>query len=414
MLIIVHVISYEIVLITSIMDLGDICLKVKGGEVMILADFLVEQWLNPMDSKAEHNLGTSCVRAMTMDELFRVTNQDEDAFLEEMRTMSLHYHHGDSTGSPRIKKAVAGIYPRSNVSPDHVMMVHGGTGANDIVIMGLLEKGDNIVVVKPTYQQHYDIPKSIGIETRIVQLKEEDDYLLNMDTLRKTVDKNTKLIALSNPNNPTGATLYEEDLRELVEIAKSVDAYILCDEIYRGLDETYMPSILDYGYDKAISVSSMSKMFSMAGTRIGWIVTRDEAAYRNFENRRSYNTICCGIVDEVISSIALENYEKVWERARNILLPNKEIVYNWVKTQPHLSLRGDAKGTTCLVRYDYNISSTELAVDAMEKAKILVCHGACFDEEPAFRIGYGGYTDQDKLRASLDAFSSYLKTLENR
>lgn len=379
---------------------------------MILADFLVEQWLNPMDSKAEHNFGTSCVKAMTMDELFRVTGQDEEAFLKEMSTMSLHYHHGDSTGSPRIKQAVAGIYPKAGVSPEHVMMVHGGTGANDIVIMGLLEAGDNIVVVKPTYQQHYDIPKSMGVETRIVQLQEEDDYLLNMETLRKTVDKNTKLIALSNPNNPTGATLYEDGLQELIDIAKSVDAYILCDEIYRGMDETYMPSILDFGYDKAISVSSMSKMFSMAGTRIGWIVTKDAYAYRNFENRRSYNTICCGIIDEIVASVALENYEKVWARARGILAPNKKIVCDWVKTQPHLRLRGDAKGTTCLLRYDYDMTSTEMALDAMDKAKILLCHGACFDEEPAFRLGYGGFTDTEQLKTSLKALDAYLKTLE--
>lgn len=379
---------------------------------MILADFLVEQWLNPMDSKAKHNLGTSCVKAMTMDELFRVTGQDEEAFLKDMATMSLHYHHGDSTGSPRVKKAVAGTYPKANIGPEHVMMVHGGTGANDIVTMGLLEHGDNVVVVKPTYQQHYDIPLSMGIETRIVQLKEDEDYVLNMDVLRATVDENTKLISLSNPNNPTGATLYEDGLRELIDIAKSVDAYILCDEIYRGMDETYMPSILDFGYDKAISVSSMSKMFSMAGTRIGWIATKDEYAYRNFENRRSYNTICCGIIDEIVASVALENYEKVWARARGILAPNKKIVQDWVKTQPHLSLRGDAKGTTCLVRYDYDIDSTALAVDAMEKAKILVCHGACFDEPNAFRLGYGGYTDPEKLKESLDALAEYLKTLE--
>lgn len=379
---------------------------------MILADFLVEQWLNPMDSKAEHNFGTSCVKAITMDELFRVTGQDEEAFLKDFSTMSLHYHHGDSTGSPRVKKAVAGLYPKANVGPEHVMMVHGGTGANDIVIMGLLEKGDNTVVVKPTYQQHYDIPLSMGIETRIVQLKEEEDYILNMDALRAAVDENTKLIALSNPNNPTGATLYEKELQELIDIAKSVDAYILCDEIYRGMDETYMPSIMDFGYDKAISVSSMSKMFSMAGTRIGWIVTKDEYAYRNFENRRSYNTICCGIIDEIVASIALENYEKMWARARAILEPNKKMVYEWVKTQPHLRLRGDAKGTTCLIRYDYDISSTDMALDAMDKAKILLCHGACFDEEPAFRLGYGGFTDLDKLQNSLNALDAYLKTLE--
>ncbi|MDD2295381.1 MAG: aminotransferase class I/II-fold pyridoxal phosphate-dependent enzyme [Eubacteriales bacterium] len=379
---------------------------------MELKDFLIEQWLNPMDSKAKHNLGSSCVKAMTMDELFRVTGQDEEAFLKEMSTMSLHYHHGDSTGSPRVKKAVCGLYPKGNVKPEHVMMVHGGTGANDIVICGLMEHGDNIVVVKPTYQQQYDIPKSLGMETRELMLKEEEDYILNMDDLREMVDKNTKLIALSNPNNPTGQTLYDKELKELVEIAKSVDAYILCDEIYRGMDEEYMPSIMDYGYDKCISISSMSKMFSMAGTRIGWIVAKDEYAYRNFENRRSYNTICCGIMDENVASVALENYEKVWARARSILVPNKKIVYDWINAHPHLHVRGDAKGTTCLVRYDYDIESTALAVDAMETAQILFCHGACFEMPGYIRIGYGAFGDPQKLREALAALGEYLKKYE--
>lgn len=194
---------------------------------MKLAWFGVEEWLNPMDSLAKINLGSSCVKAFTMDELFKVTGQDEQEFLKDMETMSLHYHHGDATGSPRVKAAVAGIYPKGDVTPDDVMMVHGGTGANDIVIMGLLEPGDNHVVVKPSYQQHYDISKSIGIETRIVQLKEEEDYKLDFDALRAACDENTKLITLTNPNNPIGITLYEDGLAKIVEIAKEFDAYIL-------------------------------------------------------------------------------------------------------------------------------------------------------------------------------------------
>mgnify|MGYP001024698095 CR=1 FL=1 len=100
---------------------------------MKLAWFGVEEWLNPMDSLARINLGSSCVSALRMDELFDLTGEDLDAFLNEMRTMSLHYHHGDATGSPRIKAAVAGIYPKGNVKPEEVMITHGGTGANDLV-----------------------------------------------------------------------------------------------------------------------------------------------------------------------------------------------------------------------------------------------------------------------------------------
>ena len=380
---------------------------------MKLAWFGVEEWLNPMDSLAKINLGSSCVKAFTMDELFKVTGQDEQEFLKDMETMSLHYHHGDATGSPRVKAAVAGIYPKSDVTPDHVMMVHGGTGANDIVIMGLLEPGDNHVVIKPSYQQHYDISKSIGIETRIVQLKEEEDYKLDFDALRAACDKNTKLITLTNPNNPIGITLYEDGLAKIVEIAKEFDAYILCDEMYRGMDETYMPSIMDFGYDKAISVSSLSKRFSMAGTRIGWIICKDKEVYEEFKTRRSYNTICCGIIDEVVASVALENYEKVWARARGILAPNKKIVEDWVKTQPHLSLKGDPKGTTCLIKYDYDVDSETLAKDAMEDPrKILFVPGDYFDMPGTIRVGYGAFGDTETLKAGLEAFGEYLKKWE--
>lgn len=379
---------------------------------MKLAYFGVEHWLNPMDSKAKYNFGSSCVKALTMDELFRVTGQDEKEFLKFVETMSLHYHHGDSTGSPRVKEAVCGLYPNGNVTPDQVIMTIGGTGANDMVIMTILEKGDNCVVVKPSYQQHYDIPKGMGIETRIVQLKAEDEYMLNPEDLRAQCDADTKMIILTNPNNPTGATLNKEQLQKVVDIAKEFDAWILCDEVYRGLDENLLTSIVDFGYDKAISLSSVSKMFSMAGTRIGWVICKDPDMYFEMVNRRSYNTICCGIFDEVVASIAMENYKKVWERSRSILLPNKKMVYDWAAAEPHVAIHGDAMGTTCLVSYDYDMDSTSMAIDMMEKDRILVTHGACFDMENTFRLGYGAFTDRNWLEEGLEHLSAYLKTLE--
>lgn len=183
---------------------------------MKLAWFGVEEWLNPMDSLAKYNLGSSCVSAMNMQELFDVTGQDLDEFLENMRTFSLHYHHGDATGSPRVKAAVAGLYPKANLKPEEIMMVIGGTGANDLVISAVLEHGDNCVVVKPSYQQHYDIPKGLGIDTRIVQLKAEEGYVLNVDEIDKLCDEKTKLIILTNPNNPIGITLDGDELQKKI------------------------------------------------------------------------------------------------------------------------------------------------------------------------------------------------------
>lgn len=379
---------------------------------MKLAWFGVEEWLNPMDSLAKYNLGSSCVSAFNMRELFECTGQDLDKFLEDMREFSLHYHHGDATGSPRVKKAVTGIYPKAGLTPEDVMMVIGGTGANDLTIFSILEHGDNCVVIKPSYQQHYDIPKGMGIETRIVQLKAEDNYVLNLDDVEAACDENTKLIILTNPNNPIGITLYDEELKRLVDIAKKYDSWILCDEMYRGLNENYMPSILDYGYKKAVSVCSLSKMFSMAGTRIGWIICRDREMYEVIKTRRSYNTICCGIFDELVGSIALENYEKVWARARSILLPNREIVKEWVSRQPHLKMLAEPMGTTCLIDYDYDVDSETMAKEAMEADKILFVPGDYFDMPKTIRVGYGAFRNPEDLKASLAAFEKFLKRYE--
>ena len=379
---------------------------------MKLPWFGVEEWLNPMDSLAKINFGSSCVSALAMDELFETTGQDLDAFLEEMRTFSLHYHHGEATGSPRVKAAVIGIYPKGNVKPEEVIMTIGATGANSLAIESVLEHGDNCVCIKPSYQQHYDIPKGMGVETRIVQLKAEDEYKLNFDELDAACDNNTKMIILTNPNNPIGTTLYEEGLQKIVDIAKKYDAWILCDEIYHGLDENYMPSILDFGYNKAMAVSSLSKMYSMAGTRIGWLVCRDEEMHEVIKTRRSYNTICCGIFDELLAAIALENYEKLWERARKILIPNRKILEEWVAKQTHLKMIAQPNGTTSLIDYDYDVNSEVLAKDAMETEKILFVPGDYFDMPNTIRIGYGAFRDQEELKVGLDAFEKYLKKWE--
>ena len=118
----------------------------------------------------------------------------------------------------------------------------------------------------PAYQQMYSIPEAIGADVRLMHLRQENGYLPDLAELRSLVDVNTKLICVNNPNNPTGALMSGALLRQIVEIAKSVDAYVLCDEVYRNLTQVngWCESIVDL-YDKGISVSSMSKVFSLAG-----------------------------------------------------------------------------------------------------------------------------------------------------
>ena len=209
---------------------------------MKLDEFVLENWLNPAANSPKNKvyLGGSCVLPMTVEELFELTGENLDSFLEDLKKMNLGY--GFFAGTPRLREAVAKLY--KGVTAEDVILVHGGTGANNTVVYTLIEPSDNVISIMPNYQQYYSIPRSIGAEVREIDLKPEDGYKLNLSEVRKAIDSNTKAIMLTNPNNPTGSLLEPEEMQELVEIAKSVDAWIVCDEMYRGLKKEYMLSLI--------------------------------------------------------------------------------------------------------------------------------------------------------------------------
>lgn len=164
-----------------------------------------------------------------------------------------------------------------------------------------------------------------------MNLRQENGYLPDLDELRTLVTPDTKMICINNPNNPTGALMSRELLEQIIEIARSADAYILCDEVYRHLTQTdeWCESIVDL-YEKGISVSSMSKVFSLAGLRMGWIATHDQAALKAFLSHRDYNLISCGIFDDAIAAVALRHSDKMLDRNRQIVRENLAILDTWI------------------------------------------------------------------------------------
>ncbi|HWQ58787.1 MAG TPA: aminotransferase class I/II-fold pyridoxal phosphate-dependent enzyme [Clostridia bacterium] len=375
---------------------------------MKIDTFKLEYWLNPRDPLCKYNLGASCVKALRLEELISLTGGDPADFLTELGGMSLHYGH--FYGSERLLRAIAGLY--ENAGPEHVLTTHGGTGANNLAINAIVEPGDDVVAIVPSYQQHYAIPASLGANVKLLHLDYRDDYTLDLDRLKTLVWNKTKLIALSNPNNPTGKYFGRETLEALAAIARRAGAYVLCDEIYRGLDDAYMPSMLDV-YEKAVVTSSMSKVFSMAGTRVGWIITKDETVRAIMENRRSYDTVCDGPIDELIAAIALEHHEAVLARSRGIVRKSRALLDEWLKTQPALHCSQTSHSATALVHYDYDIDAERLCEDIYEKLGVLLCHGGCFDEEKCFRLGYG-FGDPGKFAEGLALLGQYFRELEAR
>lgn len=373
---------------------------------MNIKPFAVEEWMNEYEVGALYNIAETCVDSVSLDELFELTGENKEDFLKDFCAQRLTY--GDIWGSEALRSGISKLY--HTIKADEVVLTHGAAGANHHVFCSLISAGDRVVSIMPTYQQLYSIPEAIGADVAIMHLKQENDYLPDLNELKSLVTPETKMICINNPNNPTGALMSKELLGSIVEIARGVGAYILCDKVYRHLtqEDKWCESIVDL-YEKGISVSSMSKVFSLAGLRMGWIATHDEAARKAFLSHRDYNLISCGMFDDAIASIALRHSDVMLKRNQRIVRENLAILDDWIKENPHFFYTKPKAGTTALVYYDFDIPSYEFCKRMYHEAGAFVTPGDCFEQPHSMRVGYA--CDVNTLRDGLAAVTKFAATL---
>lgn len=375
---------------------------------MHIEPFGVEIWMNEWETKCELNLAETCVESLTIGELLALTGQN-DSDLSALLSMKMTY--GAIEGSERLRRAIAALYDRQ--SPDNVITTHGTIGANMLVHKTLVEPGDRVVAVVPTYQQHYSIPASIGADVHCLYLRQEDGFLPDLEQLRQMVTPGTKLIALNNPNNPTGALMDRALLEQIVEIARAAGAWILCDEVYRGTDQEgsgMTVSIADL-YEKGISTAGMSKAFSLAGLRLGWIAGPRELI-EAVSIHRDYDTISVGMIDDHFAALALEHQDKVLARSQAITRGNLQVLQDWVAREPLISWVKPRSGTTALLKYDLEMSSREFCLAVLHETGVMFTPGSALNMEGYIRIGYAN--TPSILREGLNRVSGFLSQVRQR
>ncbi|PWE54334.1 aminotransferase [Metarhizobium album] len=370
---------------------------------MKIRDFGVEIWMNRYETTCEWNLAETCVESLTVEDLLDMAGKT-DTILSELLPLKLTY--GAIEGSERLRNLVAGLYERQAM--ENVVITHGAIGANALVHETLVEPGDRVISVLPTYQQHYSIPESFGADVQILKLTEKTGFLPDLDALKRLATPGTKLIAINNPNNPTGSLMDKAYLEAIVEIARACGAWVLCDEVYRGMDQDgdgMTASIADL-YEKGISTGSMSKTYSLAGLRLGWIVAPVEIL-RAVSIHRDYNTISVGMLDDHFASIALENRDKILARSHAISRTNLAILSEWVDGEPLISWIKPKSGTTALLKYDLPMSSEAFCIGLLERTGVMLTPGSAMDMEGYLRIGYTN--GEPILREGLKRISQFLK-----
>ncbi|MGB3277751.1 MAG: aminotransferase [Pseudorhodobacter sp.] len=369
---------------------------------MRIDEFGVEIWMNAYENDCKFNLAETCVESLTLAELLEICGKS-DSFLADILPMKLTY--GAIEGSDRLRDAIGAMYERQ--TRQNILVTHGTIGANALVHETLVEPGDRVISVLPTYQQHYAIPKSYGADVQILPLHVQNGFLPDLAELERLATPGTKLIAINNPNNPTGALMDAAFLQRVAEIARGVGAYVLCDEVYRGTDQQgsgFTTSIADI-YEKGISTAGMSKAFSLAGLRLGWIAGPQELIHA-VTIHRDYNTISVGMINDYLAALALENRDKIIARSQRITRENLAILDAWVAQEPLITYLKPASGTTALLRYHLDMPSRDFCVKLLEETGVMLTPGSAMEMEGWLRIGYAN--SAQVLRDGLALLSGFL------
>jgi len=347
---------------------------------MKIEPFGVELWMNEFETKCDYNLAETCVESITVAELLEFSGQNADSIKD---LLSLKLTYGAIEGSDRLRQAIASLYSKQSIA-------------------------NKVIAVVPSYQQHYSIPASIGADVQHLKLRPENRFLPDLDQLKELATPDTKLIALTNPNNPTGSLIDREMLEEIVSIARAADAWLLCDEVYRGIDQDgsgTTASIADI-YEKGISTASTSKVFSLAGLRLGWLAAPKEVIEAVMIHR-DYNTISVGMINDHLACLALESHNKILKRSRNITRSNLSILADWVDSQQTINWVKPSSGTTCLLEYGLDIPSRELCVELLQQTGVMLTPGSAMNMEGYVRIGFAN--DTTILNKGLSLISEFLE-----
>jgi aspartate/methionine/tyrosine aminotransferase len=338
------------------------------------------------ENQVEYNLSESGVRPLRLQDLLE--GEDPARFLSQ----ALKYP--ESNGSPELRERIAQFH---GASAEQVLVTNGGAEANYTALWGLLEKGHRTAVMLPNYLQTWGLARAYGSAAEAFHLAERQEngrmrWALDLEGLKRAVTSKTRLIVVTNPNNPTGAVLTESEMDEIVRAARRVNAWLLADEIYRGaeVDGTISPTFWGR-YDKLLLSSGLSKAFGLPGLRIGWVVGPAKTIAKLCQYR-DYTTLTPTYLSDRLARIVMQpgRREAILERTRNIIRDHLPRLECWIHSHDDVfSYIPPQAGAIAFFRYKLPIVSSALFDKLRIEQSVLITPGDHFGVGKYIRVGYG-------------------------
>ena len=369
---------------------------------MQFQNFELEYFQSQFERTVEYNLADSSVKCLSTREWLN----DEE--VEQLLNTGLFYPEVNGTGL--LRERIAALYHGASAS--NVLVTVGAAQANCMVVSTLLEPGDEVIVISPGYRQVWGLAKNLGCNVKELQLLPEENWRLNLDRLAAMATDKTRLIAIVNPNNPTGTVLTPDEMKQVVEICARTGAWLHADEVYRGTEFNGVETPSFWGqYDKLICTNSLSKACGLSGLRIGWAVASPQMI-EELWRRHEYAVIAAAGPSMTLAEIALQPAKRAMllQRQRELSRKGHASLERWIAQQEgRFSLHKPAATSIAFVRYHFDMPSVELADQIRKKASVLVAPGAYLGTEHHLRITVG--YDGEKVETALERINTAIAEL---
>jgi aspartate/methionine/tyrosine aminotransferase len=358
--------------------------------------FVQERVMSKFEQDVEFNLAESGVKPLLLRELLA---GDTD-FINTLMDTDLNYAHAN--GIPELRNNIAALY--HGAAEDNILVTVGAIEANYLTIRTLLSPEDEIVIMKPNYMQIWGVAKNHNLNIRTFTLKEENGWAPDLDELKRAMTPKTKLIAVCNPNNPTGYILSDDEMQAIVSAADSVGAWILADEVYIGAERITSDETKSfYGlYNKVIATGSMSKAYGLPGLRLGWAVG-PVPTIDDIWARHEYITISATMLSNKLAARALSPKVRphIIQRTRDFIKQGYPVLQEWIDNHGDIfSIIPPAAAAIAFIRYHLDINSTELTERLIKEKSVLIVPGDHFGLDKFLRVSFG--LPHDYLTSGLD------------
>lgn len=367
---------------------------------MKIQPFKIERYYAPYEFTAEHHLSPSDCESLSKQELLELADVES---IKLWDNLSLGYT--ETQGHPELRSQIAELYDQIQAQN---IMVAAPEECIFLTMQTLLNAGDHMIAVFPSYQSSYEIARSIGCNLSFWEADEASGWAFDINKLEALIKPETKLLYINFPHNPTAKHINRQELEAIVAIAKKHDLILFSDEMYRLSEHdptNRLPSVCDL-YEKGIVLFGMSKSFGLSGLRVGWLATKQTQWIEQCLTMKDYTTICNSAPSEILALMGLRAKDQILKRNLDIIRANLQVVDGFFEQYQDLfSWHKPIAGTFGFTKLLFEQSSSDFCRDLIENAGILFVPSSMFNYgEQHIRLGFG----RRNLKDGLEAFTDYL------